>query len=109
MVSHIIAASAVSVLLTGCHLPGNGPMPTLTTGGQSLQASREEPPEGCKEVGPVTGSGGDVMGEHGTTGAVEAARINMRNEAAAKGANYVRVETGQGSVGLELGTAFACP
>ena len=75
----------------------------------------DAPPGLCEAVvnlqdgeDPVSGSGSSVMSSEGKSGAIQAARINMQNEAADKGANYVRIETAQGSVGLEMGTAFNC-
>jgi hypothetical protein len=66
----------------------------LTSQGRSVQLMKADPPTGCKEVGSVSGE---------TTEASEGAKNDMRNKAAAIGANYVRIET------HHTGTAYACP
>ena len=107
----LVNATLLFVLVAGvagCSLYGMGSMPVLSDKGKDVKMSRDNAAAGCQEIGPVTGSGSGVMSK-GHSEAIEAARINIRNEAAAKGANYVRVETAQGSIGLEMGTAYKCP
>ena len=71
----------------------------LTPGGQRVKLMKSDPPGNCTEIGTVTGSS--------SVGNVEKAKTKMRNNAAEKGANYVRFETFNGvTVG---GTAFRCP
>jgi hypothetical protein len=83
----VCAASA----LAGCGV-------TLTDAGKGVQLMKSDPPGGCKEIGSLEGEGNTD---------VEAAKNDIRNKAAQKGANYVRMETIDGP--YVTGTAYQCP
>lgn len=72
----------------------------LSPEGAQVRMTREDPPTECTDLGAVESGG------YGTN-TVERSQNQLRNEAAALGANVVRVETQNG---LRLGgTAFRCP
>lgn len=68
---------------------------TLTQAGSRVQVMKEDPPAGCQDVGPVSGTDPDP-------------RIQLKNEAGKLGATYVRLETVD-SYHTEKGTAYKCP
>ena len=78
----------------------------LTAGGSAVQLMKADPPPGCAEVGPARG---EFSNGEDTAARLEDAKRDMRNKAADKGANYVRMEAilplGQGVTG----TAYKCP
>ena len=75
---------------------------TLTEAGRNVQLMKADPSAGCKEVGQVSG-----IVKSPQPPFIEDAKNEMRNEAATKGANYVRMETLTDS--SMTGTAYACP
>lgn len=87
---------AGSAALAGCHS-------ALTQAGRNVQLMKADPPNGCKEVGNVTGESVIVGG----SGDDEDAKNELRNKAAEQGANYVRLE--KMGAGTAEGTAFRCP
>ena len=74
----------------------------LTSGGRMVKLMKSDPDSGCTEVGSV-----DAVGASD-----EYAKNAIRNSAAEKGANYVRLETIEGytdgSVRRYVGSAFKC-
>lgn len=84
----------IFLFLSGCAT-------ALTTEGSKVKLMKNDPPSNCKEIGSVKGL---TRG----TGDMEVAKNEMRNEAAEKGANYVRYESAQEAVSAS-GTAFLCP
>ncbi|MBS2018505.1 MAG: DUF4156 domain-containing protein [Deltaproteobacteria bacterium] len=89
----LLAAFAAS--LTAC---GGG---ALTQAGAQVTLNKADPPKGCVEKGGVSGYtiGPDYQ---------ERNKNKLRNEAAEKGANYVRLEQND-SDGNASGTAYSCP
>jgi hypothetical protein len=84
------------VMLAGC----GG---SLSEAGAGVKIIHGEAPPNCTEVGPVVGS-------LYRRDRVELAKNKMRNEAAEKGANCVRLEGVNGAYGSSAnGTAFKCP
>ncbi len=76
----------------------------LTPGGAEVRLMKADPPGRCKDVGTITGQG---FGDDD-----ENAKIAMRNAAAKRGANYVRldsVEPSDSGPTRYAGTAFDCP
>lgn len=73
-------------------------LPQLSEQGSRARLMKADPPQGCREVGTVTGAG-----------SAENAKIRMRNQAGELGANYVRWDTVSGDATSVSGTAFACP
>lgn len=73
----------------------------LTQAGAQVTLNKADPPKGCVEKGGVSGYtiGPDYQ---------ERNKNKLRNEAAEKGANYVRLEQND-SDGNASGTAYACP
>lgn len=71
--------------------------------GKNVKALRENPPANCTDLGAVEGRNANLRGE--TAEAIE----DLKNEAAKKGANYVRVEATSAYGNSVRGTAFQCP
>ncbi|MCB9489995.1 MAG: DUF4156 domain-containing protein [Deltaproteobacteria bacterium] len=65
---------------------------------------KSDPPDGCEEIGQVRGEPAGM----GPATPMESAKIDMRNEAAEMGANYVRMEAVMQNGAVE-GTAYKCP
>jgi hypothetical protein len=82
---------AVLVVGAGCY---SAP---LTEGGRAVQLMKGDPPATCQDVGSVSGRGDD-----------EEMKVGLRNHAARKGANYVRMETYSAITETTTGTAFRC-
>ena len=74
---------------------------SLSAAGTAVKVMKADPPADCTEVGVVSGHA--VGPDHRTK-----SRNKLRNEAAEKGGNYVRLET-VAADGGEMGTAFKCP
>jgi hypothetical protein len=73
----------------------------LSQAGAGVKVMTGDPPPSCTEVGSVSSySVGPNFQEH--------LKNNMRNDAAAKGGNYLRIEQ-LASNGNASGTAFHCP
>jgi len=87
------------MLLSGCGATA------LTAGGQSVKVQKSDPPPGCEEVGFLEGRSSNLVANY-----KENARNKLRNQAAERGANYLRLEsevvTGNG-VAYEA-TAYKC-
>lgn len=75
----------------------------LVPEGKNVTARREDPAPTCENLGAVEGRNRDLKGD------VEKAIEDLKNEAAKKGANYVRVEATSGYGNSVRGTAFRCP
>jgi hypothetical protein len=93
---HLFSVGCVlGVTLIGC---GGG---ALTQAGSAVTLNKSDPASGCKEVGGVSGYtiGPDYQDKN---------KNKLRNEAAEKGANYVRLEQND-SDGNASGTAYKCP
>ena len=73
----------------------------LTAAGAKVTLNKADPPPTCKEAGSVSGYtiGPDYQ---------EKNKNKLRNEAAEKGANFVRLEQND-SDGNAAGTAYKCP
>ena len=76
------------LLLSGCSLW------TLSESGSRVLVMKSDPPPGCQEVGSVRGGDDE--------------KVILRNMAAEKGGNYVRLETVTPN-GILTGTAYKCP
>ena len=86
---------SLAALLTAC----GG---SLTAEGAKVKLMKSDPPPNCNEVGSVEGRG--LGPDH-----VEKAKNVMRNHAAERGGNYVRMETLDTDNGYATGTAYHCP
>jgi hypothetical protein len=90
----------------GCVVGAEHP---LTPAGQSVRLGQSDAPPGCKEIGTVSGNGMSMSYEEQAT----RAKNDMRNTAAERGANFVRLEgltnDPQGGSMTATGTAYACP
>ncbi|MEQ1877342.1 MAG: DUF4156 domain-containing protein [Bdellovibrionia bacterium] len=76
---------------------------SLTPDSEDVKMSREIPSESCKELGRVTGTSKSRKATH------DELLADMRQDAAKKSANYVKVEE-YSSLGTSVtGTAFSCP
>lgn len=74
----------------------------LSTEGQGVKLIKSDPDNNCTEAGSVIGRG--ITDEF--------SKNSIRNEAASRGANLVRLETvktGEGVGVIYSGTAFKCP
>jgi len=85
---------AVPFLLSGCATE-------LTAGGKAVPTYLADPPANCVEVGFI-----EFADSRETW-----ARNHVRNEAATRGANYLRMESTRvaGNLVTVSGTAFRCP
>lgn len=63
----------------------------LSPNANDVQVGKGDPPRNAKELGPVTGSNGSGCGLYGRRGTYEGAYIQLKNTAAALGANYVQI------------------
>ncbi len=85
-------------------------LPTVTASpeGRQVKLMKADPPAACEELGDVEGSD-SAFTESGVNH--ESAKARLKNAAASKGANYVRMETAEKSgATLRLhGTAYRCP
>jgi hypothetical protein len=75
----------------------------LSTKGQQVNLMKADPPAGCQEIGSVHGKG-NAVGRP----VEDNSKIEIRNAAGDKGANYVRLETID-NFGEIAGTAYKCP
>ena len=75
----------------------------LTPESEDVKMSREIPSESCKEIGRVTGTSKSRKATH------DELLADMRQDAAKKNANYVKVEEYSGLGTMVTGTAFSCP
>ena len=93
--AHVALALVVGLVLVAC---GGG---SLSQAGAQVKLMKADPPQGCTEVGGVSGYtvGPDYQ---------ERNKNKLRNEAAEKRANYVRLEQND-SDGNAAGTAYRCP
>jgi hypothetical protein len=84
-----------------------GPSVQLTAAGQNVRLVQTDAPAGCKELGTVTGAGMSAYDNE----RADRAKNDLRNSAAALGANYVRLEglTVEPPNANATGTAYACP
>jgi hypothetical protein len=70
--------------------------------GENVKVSRQAADKDCVDLGPVRGT------VQGTKPNVEKAIENMKQEAANKGANYVKMETASDYGTAVRGTAYDC-
>jgi hypothetical protein len=76
---------------------------SLAPDSEEVKMSRESPADDCKEIGRVTGTSKSRKASH------DELLVDMRQEAAKKNANFVKVEE-YSSFGTSVtGTAFMCP
>jgi hypothetical protein len=61
-------------------------------GAATVKVTKADPQGGCSEVGPIEGIHGSGCGSFGRAGTYEGAYATLKNEAVAKGANYVRID-----------------
>ncbi len=67
-----------------------------------VTVGRELPDDGCREIGPVSGSVSKISGT--SAEALE----NMKKDAARKGANFVLYESASGTGTAMKGVAYSC-
>ncbi len=92
----LLAAAAVSC--TACATP------QITSAGMRVTASESPPPRGCQSLGDVTGrGGGQFAGAFVDNDAIVGSALNeVRNDAGARGADYVHV--GKPQLGVYYGS-----
>ncbi|MDZ4675962.1 MAG: hypothetical protein SGI74_00500 [Oligoflexia bacterium] len=76
---------------------------SLTPDVREVKMSRENPDSECKELGRVSGT---TMTAQGTS---EEALADMQDDAAKKGANFVKIGQYSGSGTGVIGVAYDCP
>ena len=88
---------ALALLAIGCS-------PAATAGG-NVRIERADPPPGCEQVSVISASASNTGDDD------KSVRQNLRVRAAARGANYVRLDKlGDSSTIKEYtGTAYKCP
>lgn len=84
-----LGLGVLAVALLACG--GATRIPPLTAKGKAVVVSPKLEPEGCKEIGPIQAEHGSGCEPLGLEGAREGAEATLRNLAAEKGANYVRL------------------
>jgi hypothetical protein len=76
---------------------------SVTPDTNEVKLSRESPPSACQEMGRLTGTSTSRKATH------EDLLADLKQDAARKGANYVRVDE-YSSLGTSVtGTAYTCP
>lgn len=106
-------AFASAIVLAGCAAT------TATPQGASVEITTERP-NNCRAVGEVVGSQGNVFSGDFTSDEklMQGARNDLRNKAAAMGANVVQIQNVQNSrhpysagtvKSTVIGVAFTCP
>jgi hypothetical protein len=68
-----------------------------------IEVSRENPSSKCHEVGPVSGATTSIKATQ------KDALEDMKREAAAKGANFIKIEQFSDSGTAVTGTSYQCP
>ncbi len=68
-----------------------------------VKVTRSEPSKDCKMIGPVSGSTTKI-GEN-----AEVAMVNIKKDAARKGANFVQYESSSADGSGLKGTSYYCP
>lgn len=87
---------SVFALFSACTTPALNPAAT------NVKIMKSDPPAGCQDLGGV-----DSVGEMTEKTGAEFARIRIRNKAAEKGANYVRIDAATNDT--LSGTMYKCP
>jgi hypothetical protein len=82
------AIGAGVLLVMGCVAK----TPVVSPAGQRVQVSKNDPPRGFVEIGPITVRHGHGCGGVGKKGTYEGAYAALRNEAGRLGAHYVRID-----------------
>ena len=90
MRSRLLVAASSVMFVVGCV---TADLPQPTTAGQAVTTGKADPPFGTPQIGPIEGSNGSGCGAFGTVGTFEGAMIDLKNRAAAMGANYVQIFT----------------
>ena len=93
----------LTVLLT---LLALGCSPSATTAGaKAVRVEKADPPEACQQVSVITASASNSGNDD------ETVRASLRERAAARGANYVRLDQLGGTETIKeyTGTAYKCP
>lgn len=93
------AIAGASGLVACSHISGMSPLPET----DNVKVSRENADKDCKELGKVEGR------SISTKPTNEEVLKDLRQEAANKGANYVKVGQYSGNAGSVTGEAYLCP
>jgi len=88
---------AIALLAFGCS--------ATTAGGKNVRVQKANPPNSCEEISIITASASNTGNDD------QSARDQLRDRAAERGANYVRLDTLGGSSTIKeyTGTAYKCP
>lgn len=80
--------------------------PLLAPGARNVRAAKSDPPIECEDRGAVTGESGWRTNNQDVE-----AQNSLRNAAAMRGANYVRIDVIRdgNNITRYVGTAFKCP
>lgn len=99
--------SAIVVLFTA--LPGCFSRPVLSPEGSNVQLMKGDPPSGCKDLGPTTGTSMRSAGSQELPAdELEYAKVSLRNKAAQMGGNYVRMDAGSTDGTTLSGQVYKC-
>ncbi len=77
----------------------------LTADGEQVRIGKNDPADGCTEIGAVYGS---ASGYSSSEGKLASAEIGLRNKAAVLGANYVAMDAIDMRTNTIMGRAFRC-
>ena len=84
----------MAALAMGCVAKAS--VPKMSPRAQVVRTGKGDPGPGMHEVGPVEASNGSGCGGFGTEGSYEGALAELKNRAAALGADYVQIFTMEG-------------
>jgi hypothetical protein len=85
--STAVLGVAPVVALAACRAP----VPPLSPAAEGVEVGERDAPSGASNLGPVEATHGEGCGIHGTQGTYESAVAVLRNEAAARGGDYVHI------------------
>ena len=82
-----------------------GCSPAATTAGGNVRVETADPPPSCEQISIISASASNTEND------VASVREQLRERAAARGANYVRLDKQDGSSTIKeyTGTAYKCP
>jgi len=83
----------IAVFVAGL-LACGGPAATtpISAAGKRVKVLKGDPAGSCEELGPVSVTHGNGCGGFGEAGTYDGAYALLKNEAGARGANYVRID-----------------
>jgi hypothetical protein len=78
--------------LAGCATPGPAKVPVLAPGAEDVRVGKGDADATCRDLGPIEVAHGNGCHGAGTLGSYEGVYAKLRNRAAKRGGNYVRMD-----------------